>query len=115
MRIFRSVAVIFLFFVSIVSFAQNSFRLEKVTIISRHSVRAPLETYLNTLDEMTGNGHQWTRWSVPGSYLTLRGGASEMLFGEYYRLWLDNEHFAAYHCHCPGFRCGHAAPHYRTY
>ena len=93
MRIFRSVAVIFLFFVSIVSFAQNSFRLEKVTIISRHSVRAPLETYLNTLDEMTGNGHQWTRWSVPGSYLTLRGGASEMLFGEYYRLWLDNEHF----------------------
>lgn len=74
-------------------FGQQNLSLEKVTIVSRHSVRAPLETYLSTLDEMTGNGYQWTRWSVPGSYLTLRGGALETLFGEYYRLWLDNEHF----------------------
>ena len=42
---------------------------------------------------MTGDGYQWTRWSVPGSHLTLRGGALETLFGEYCRLWLDNEHF----------------------
>lgn len=67
--------------------------LEKVTVVSRHGVRAPLDTYLNTLNEMTGDGYHWTRWSVPGSHLTLRGGALETLFGEYFRLWLDEEHF----------------------
>ena len=91
----KSRAFIFALLVLLGSFvyAQQGLRLEKVTIVSRHSVRAPLEQYLTTLDEMTGNGYQWTRWSMPGSYLTLRGGALEMLFGEYYRLWLDNEHF----------------------
>ena len=74
-------------------FAQKELTLEKVTVVSRHNVRAPLEKYLNTLDEMTGDGYQWTRWSVPGGNLTLRGGALEMLFGEYFRLWLQNEHF----------------------
>ena len=75
------------------AFAQQNLTMEKVTVVSRHSVRAPLEEYLNTLDEITGDGYQWTRWSVPGSYLTLRGGALETLFGEYFRLWLDAERF----------------------
>lgn len=48
---------------------------------------------MNTLDEMTGDGFQWMRWPVPGGNLTLRGGALEMLFGEYFRLWLQNENF----------------------
>lgn len=74
-------------------YAQQDLTLDKVTIVSRHSVRAPLEQYLNTLDEMTGDGYHWTRWSVPGSHLTLRGGALETLFGEYFRLWLDDKHF----------------------
>lgn len=67
--------------------------LEKVIIVSRHGVRAPLDGYLNTLDEITGDGYQWTRWTVPGSHLTLRGGALEMLFGEYFRLWLIENKF----------------------
>lgn len=74
-------------------FAQKELTLEKVTVVSRHNVRAPLEKYLNTLDEMTGDGYQWTRWSVPGGNLTVRGGALEMLLGEYFRLWLQNENF----------------------
>ena len=74
-------------------YAQQDLTLEKITIVSRHSVRAPLEQYLNTLDEMTGDGYHWTRWSVPGSHLTLKGGALETLFGEYFRLWLNEEHF----------------------
>ena len=73
------------------TFAQNNLTLDKVTIVSRHGVRAPLEEYLNTLDGITGDGYKWTRWSVPGSHLTLRGGALETLFGEYFRLWLDEE------------------------
>lgn len=73
--------------------AQQNLVLDKVTVVSRHSVRAPLEEYLNTLNGITGDGYQWTRWSVPGSNLTLRGGALETLFGEYFKLWLDAEKF----------------------
>ena len=90
----RIIIITLLLLVCSFVFAQRDLTLEKVTILSRHSVRAPLETYLSTLDEMTGKGYQWTRWSVPGSYLTLRGGALETLFGEYCRLWLDSQHFA---------------------
>ena len=75
------------------AFAQQNLELEKVTIVSRHSVRAPLDKYINTLNEITGGGYHWTKWSVPGSYLTLRGGALETMFGEYFRLWLDDEDF----------------------
>lgn len=89
----RFLFITLLLLVSSIIYAQQDLTLVKVTIVSRHSVRAPLETYLSTLDEMTDKGYRWTRWSVPGSYLTLRGGALETLFGEYYRLWLDNEHF----------------------
>lgn len=93
MNKYRIIIITLLLSVCSFIFAQENLYLERVTILSRHSVRAPLEQYLNTLDEMTGKGHQWTRWSVPGSNLTLRGGALETLFGEYYRLWLDNENF----------------------
>lgn len=89
----RFLFITLLLFVNSFIYAQKNLSLEKVTIVSRHSVRAPLEQYVLTMNEMTGCGHQWIKWSVPGSYLTLRGGASEMLFGEYCRLWLDNEHF----------------------
>jgi len=89
----RFLIITLLLFVSSFIYAQQDLALEKVTIVSRHSVRAPLETYLSTLDGMTGDGYQWTRWSVPGSHLTLKGGALETLFGEYFRLWLDNENF----------------------
>ena len=88
--------IIFLFlllFLCSFALAQKELTLEKVTVVSRHNVRAPLEKYMNTLDEMTGDGYQWMRWSVPGGNLTLKGGALEMLFGEYFRLWLEKEHF----------------------
>ena len=90
----RTIILSLLLFVCSLVFAQQDLTLEKVTIVSRHSVRAPLEQYLQSLDEMTGDGYQWTRWSVPGSNLTLRGGALETFFGEYFRLWLEKEHFA---------------------
>ena len=89
----RIFIIALLSFVCSIAFAQEGLSLEKVTILSRHSVRAPLESYLSTLDEITADGHQWTRWSVPGSNLTLKGGALETLFGEYFRLWLDKEQF----------------------
>lgn len=85
--------LVLLLFLSSLGLAQQDLTLEKVTIVSRHGVRAPLESYLNTLDEMTGKGYQWTRWPVPGSYLTLKGEALEVLFGAYFRLWFEEERF----------------------
>lgn len=76
----RLIAFMQLTVICSLAYAQKNLTLEKVTVVSSHSVRAPLEDYLNTLDEITGDGYQWTRWSVPGSYLTLRGGALETLF-----------------------------------
>lgn len=84
MKKFCTLLVSLILLVNVVSAQQLV--LEKVTVVSRHSVRAPLDKYLSTLDEMTGKGHQWHRWPVPGSHLTLRGGSLEMLFGEYFRL-----------------------------
>ena len=89
----RIIIITLLLLVGSFVFAQSDLSLEKVTIVSRHGVRAPLEQYINNLDEMTGNGYHWTRWSVQGSHLTLRGGALETLFGEYYLLWFDNQQF----------------------
>lgn len=93
MNKFRFFIITLLLSVCSIAFAQQDLYLEKVTILSRHNVRAPLDSSLSTLDEMTTDGHQWIRWSVPGSNLTLKGGALETLFGEYFRLWLDKEHF----------------------
>lgn len=74
-------------------FAQNELKLEKVTVVSRHSVRAPLKDNYNTLYRITGEGNRWTEWSVPGSHLTFKGGALEILFGEYFRLKLNDLQF----------------------
>lgn len=93
MNKFRFFIITLLLSVCSIVYAQEDLYLEKVTILSRHNVRAPLDSYLSTLDEMTADGHQWTRWSVPGNDLTLKGGALETLFGEYFRLWLEKEQF----------------------
>lgn len=93
MRIFRSITVIFLLFVGVVSFAQDSLRLEKVVVVSRHGLRAPLEKYYQTLDSLTPKGDIWNLWSkqgVKGSELTLKGSALENLFGGYFRMWFNS-------------------------
>ena len=68
-------------------------QLVKVVDVSRHGLRAPLEQYLSTLDKMTGDGFQWTRTPVQGSYLTPQGDTLERYLGEYFRLWLETESF----------------------
>lgn len=75
MQKFRILFLILLIAINSFTFAQKELVLEKVTVVSRHNVRAPLEKYMNTLDEMIGDGYQWMRWSVPGGNLTLRGDA----------------------------------------
>lgn len=74
----------------------KALKLEQVTIVSRHGVRAPLEQNLAEMDRMLGmEGARWYRWPVAGSHLTLRGGVLEYMLGAYWRAYLDSA----------GFRC----------
>lgn len=96
MRIFRSITVIFLLFLGVVSCAQDSLRLEKVIVVSRHGLRAPLEKYFDSLDILTPGGIDrdiWSKQGVKGSELTPKGTELENLFGKYFRSWLDSEGF----------------------
>lgn len=75
-------------------FAQNELKLEKVTVVSRHSVRTPLESNIATLNEITGEGNKWIQWTANYGELTPKGDSLERLFGAYFRLYLNDKQFA---------------------
>lgn len=89
----RKIIFILLVLTSISAFSQQELILDQVTVVSRHGLRAPLEQYLKTLNEMTGGGYQWPRWPVPGSFLTPKGDTLERRFGEYFGCWFQQEGF----------------------
>lgn len=94
MKLIRTASAILLLLLCVPSQAQDAnLRLDKVTVLSRHGVRAPLEKYFQDLEQMVPEDYHWSRWSVEGSHLTLKGAALETLFGEYFRLWLAQERF----------------------
>ncbi len=88
-RIFLSVAAV-VFLAASALFAQD-YKLEQVTIASRHSVRAPLEKNISRMSEIVADPTCWHKWSVPGSNLTLKGGALEVLMGQYFKLYYVQE------------------------
>lgn len=95
-KVYRILNIAVLVLASIVSFAQDSLYLEKVVVISRHGLRAPLETYYADLASLSPEGISWDQWSnkgVKGSELTPKGAALENLFGNYFRLWFNKEGF----------------------
>lgn len=70
---------------------QEPYRLEQITIISRHNVRAPLEKNIKEAKQNVADEKMLMSFSAPGSNQTQRGGALEMLMGEYFRMWLREE------------------------
>ena len=93
MKIYRPVIIIFLLFVGITSFAQDSLRLEKIVVVSCHGLRAPLKEHFNTFNSLTPLNVNWKLWEergVNGSELTLKGAALENLFGAYFRVWFKS-------------------------
>ena len=69
--------------------AGDSYQLEQVLVLSRHSIRAPLSNSGSAVAELTP--HTWTEWTAPESELTLKGGVAETLMGQYFRKWLEDE------------------------
>ncbi|PLR32619.1 bifunctional glucose-1-phosphatase/inositol phosphatase [Chimaeribacter californicus] len=66
--------------------APAGYTLEKVVIMSRHGIRAPLVNYGDVLAESTP--HTWPAWKTPGGLLTPKGGQVEEHVGRYFRAWL---------------------------
>ena len=65
----------------------GEYTLEKVVILSRHGLRAPLSTPGSTLSKVTP--YEWVAWDVEASYLTKKGVRLEVNFGQYMSEWLD--------------------------
>ena len=72
-----------------VSLSHEGYTLEKVVILSRHNIRAPLSGKGSVLDSATP--HEWYEWSSEASELSLKGGVLETIMGQYFRKWLDSE------------------------
>jgi 4-phytase/acid phosphatase len=58
-------------------------QIERAVLLSRHGVRAPIETNAE-LDQFVAT--PWPTWPVPSGYLTLRGAELMRLMGGYYRV-----------------------------
>ena len=71
------------------STAGEQYSLDKVVILSRHNIRSPLSGSGSLLGEITP--HKWFTWTSEPSELSLRGGASETIMGQYFRQWLEEE------------------------
>ncbi len=71
-------------------------KLEQLTIVSRHNVRAPLQKNIDSTKRNVDSLQKediLMRFSVPGSNLTQRGIALETIMGSYFRKWLREEGF----------------------
>lgn len=67
----------------------DGYELQQVTVFSRHGVRSPL--YGADSFAVRATPHKWLPWTAVPGELTLKGGAAEVLMGEYFRLWLEDE------------------------
>ena len=68
---------------------QQSYTLDRVVVLSRHHIRSPLSGSGSILGDITP--HEWFAWTSNPSELSMRGGISETMMGQYFRLWLEKE------------------------
>jgi len=65
------------------------YRLEQVTVLSRHNIRSPLSGKGSMISEITP--HEWFSWTSGTGELSLRGAMLETTMGQYFRLWMESE------------------------
>ena len=65
--------------------SEAGYTLKKVVVLSRHNIRSPLSGEGSVLGSVTT--HQWCDWSSATSELTVLGGVSENIMGQYFRKW----------------------------
>ena len=93
---------IFIFLISSVIFCGNlyawqpgqphdRYRLQKIVILSRHNIRAPMTATGGVLDRVTP--HEWFKWTSEPTELSVLGGQMETMMGQFFRKWLASEGF----------------------
>lgn len=97
-KIFKKVVLLilgFLFILQNLAFAadfKNNYTLEKIVIFSRHNLRAPLDKGKDSiLYKVTP--HKWANRAEKSGELSSLGGELEVLTGQYFKKWLENEKF----------------------
>lgn len=65
--------------------------LDKMLIVSRHNIRAPLSGPGSVPYMITPN--KWIAWTAPAGQLSLHGGVAETIMGQYFRKYLEDEGF----------------------
>jgi glucose-1-phosphatase len=68
---------------------QSGYRLDRVTVLSRHNIRSPLSGSGSLIGDITP--HEWFKWTSSPSELSLRGAMLETMMGQYFRMWLEDE------------------------
>ena len=66
-----------------------NYKLDRVTVLSRHNIRSPLSGSGSMLGDITP--HEWFEWTSNPSELSLRGAVLETQMGQYFRMWLEDE------------------------
>lgn len=66
-------------------------KLEQLTVVSRHNVRAPLQKNIDSTYNNIESKKLLMKSNVPGSHLTERGFLLEEIMGAYFRMWMKKE------------------------
>lgn len=69
--------------------SRQDYPLEQVLVLSRHNIRAPLAGRDSALARLTP--HDWFAWRCRAGELSPKGGELEVLMGQYFREWLEQE------------------------
>lgn len=69
--------------------SHEGYSLEQVVVLSRHNIRSPMSGSGSILTDITP--HKWYSWSSLPGELSIRGGANEVIMGQYFRKWLEAE------------------------
>ena len=69
------------------SASPDGYQLEKVVMLSRHGIRAPLIGYGSALAESTP--YTWPQWQTEGGHLTPKGAELETIFARWLDGWFD--------------------------
>lgn len=69
--------------------SHKGYKLEQVVVLSRHNIRAPLNSSGSVLETITP--FEWASWTSNPGELSLRGGVLETIMGQYFRRWMESE------------------------
>jgi len=95
MKKFVNLLTVIGFLISITNFAfaAQNYQLEKILILSRHNLRAPLVEKNSEVSQVTP--HNWFDWQVKAGELSMKGALLETSMGQYFRLYFAKENFFA--------------------